>query len=77
MAAGDWADAKEAYKRALLERPRSGLALYGIAICSERSGDSAAATAAYRDFLEAWKDADPELPQLLHAKSYAAVRHTG
>jgi tetratricopeptide (TPR) repeat protein len=77
MAAGDWADAKEAYKRALLERPRSGLALYGIAICSERSGDSAAATDAYRDFLQAWKDADPELPQLLHAKSYVTVRRAG
>lgn len=72
MAAGDWTDAREAYQRALVERPRSGLALYGIAICSERSGDSTAAMAAYRDFLQAWRDADPELPQLSHAKSYVA-----
>ncbi len=40
LAAGDWADAKTAYEQALLERPRSGFALYGIALSSEKSGDA-------------------------------------
>ena len=72
MAAEDWIDAKEAYKRALLERPRSGFPLYGIALCNERSDDTTAATSAYTEFLQAWKDADSDLGQLIHARTYVA-----
>jgi tetratricopeptide (TPR) repeat protein len=72
MAAGEWADAKAAYKRALAERPRSGFPLYGIAMCSEQAGDVVAATTEYADFMEAWKDADPDLPQLAHARAFLA-----
>jgi hypothetical protein len=32
MAVGDWVDAKEAYKKALIERPRSGFPLYAYLI---------------------------------------------
>ena len=73
-AEGDWADARAAWKQALLERPRSGFALYGIAFSSEKSGDSAAAVKEFADFLAAWKDADPTLPEVIHAKSYVASR---
>jgi len=31
-----------------------------------------AATAEYSNFVEAWKDADPDLPQLAHARSFLA-----
>jgi tetratricopeptide (TPR) repeat protein len=72
MAASDWTDAKAAYKDALVERPRSGFPLYGIAMASEQSGDHAAATSEYADFLAAWKSADSDLPQLAHARSYLA-----
>ncbi len=72
MAAGDWAAARAAYERALLERPRSGFALYGIAMCSERAGDSQAAAREYADFLASWKDADPGLAQVAHARTYLA-----
>jgi tetratricopeptide (TPR) repeat protein len=65
MAVGDWAEARAAYKKALIERPRSGFPLYGMALCSERSGDAAAATTEYADFLAAWKDADPPLTPIL------------
>jgi len=74
MAVGDWEGAKEAYRQALLERPRSGFPLYGIAVSSERSGDTASAAAAYTEFLEAWKSADSELPQVMHARAYLAAR---
>jgi tetratricopeptide (TPR) repeat protein len=70
IAVGDWADAKAAYNRALLERPKSGFALYGIARCSELAGDAKQATADYAVFLAAWKDADPALTQLVHARAY-------
>jgi tetratricopeptide (TPR) repeat protein len=70
MAGADWTDAKAAYQRALLERPRSGFSLYGIAMSSEQGGDVNAATAEYSDFVEAWKDADADLPQLAHAHAF-------
>jgi eukaryotic-like serine/threonine-protein kinase len=38
-------------------------------------GDSAKARVAYQDFLGAWKDADPDVPVLLQAKSEYAKLH--
>jgi tetratricopeptide (TPR) repeat protein len=72
MAVGDWTGAKAAYQRALSERPRSGFPLYGIAMSSESAGDSAAAAKEYQEFLAAWTDADPDLPQVAHAQKYLA-----
>ena len=72
LAAGDFAAAKAAYQQALVERPRSGFPLYGIALCSEKSGNLDAAAKEYSDFLSAWKNADPSLPQLAHARTYVA-----
>jgi tetratricopeptide (TPR) repeat protein len=73
LALGDWTDARAAYEQALKERPRSGFALYGLALCSEKSGNAATATKEYADFLAAWKDADPTLPQITHAKAWLAA----
>jgi tetratricopeptide (TPR) repeat protein len=70
MRAGEWAEARKAYERALEERPRSGFSLYGLAICSEKSGDAGAARAEYQDFISAWKVADADLPQIAHARAY-------
>jgi tetratricopeptide (TPR) repeat protein len=72
IAAADWKDAKAAYKRALIERPQSGFPLYGIAMSTEHAGDVDAATAEYADFVKAWKDADPELAQMIHARAFLA-----
>ena len=74
LAASNWTDAKAAYQQALVERPHSGFALYGIAEASEQAGDAAAT--AYADFLAAWKSADTDLPQLAHARAYLAS-HNG
>jgi len=73
LSASDWAAAKAAYKDALVERPRSGFPLYGIALASEQAGDAPAASAGYADFLAAWKSADSDLPQLAHARAYLAA----
>lgn len=72
MAAGDFAGAKAAYQLALTERPRSGFPLYGIALSSEKAGDLEFAAKEYSDFLDAWKDADADLVQLAHARTYIA-----
>jgi tetratricopeptide (TPR) repeat protein len=72
LAAADWTDAKAAYQKALVERPKSGFPLYGVALSSERAGDAKAARKEYVEFVEAWKNADPQLPQLAHARTYLA-----
>jgi tetratricopeptide (TPR) repeat protein len=72
MLVSDWAGAKVAYEQALLERPRSGFPLYGIALTSEDTGDSGAAAKQYAIFLAAWKDGDSGLPQITHARKYLA-----
>ncbi len=76
MADSDWTDAKAAYKVALLDRPRSGFPLYGIALSSEQAGNVAAAAHEYAEFLAAWKCADSTLPQLAHARAYLASHGT-
>ena len=76
LAASDWTGAKAAYKEALVERPRSGFPLYGIAVASEQAGDITAATAEYNEFLAAWKSADSDLPQLVHARAYLTSHGT-
>jgi tetratricopeptide (TPR) repeat protein len=77
MSFGAWKEAKAAYERALLERPRSGLALYGIAVSTEKAGDAEAAVKAYRDFMAAWKNADAVLPQLTNARAYVSQHSSG
>jgi tetratricopeptide (TPR) repeat protein len=72
VAIGDWSGGKEAYRRALQRRPRSGFALYGIAMCNEKLGDMAAASQGYAEFLTAWKYADAGLPELTHAQNFIA-----
>ena len=72
MTDSDWTDAKAAYKAALVDRPRSGFPLYGIALASEQADNVAAAAHEYADFLAAWKSADSDLPQLVHARAYLA-----
>jgi hypothetical protein len=76
MAASDWAAAKAAYQGALVERPRSGFPLYGIAAASEKAGETSSATAEYAEFLAAWKSADANLSQLAHARNYVASHGT-
>ncbi len=76
LAARRWADAKAAFERALVERPHSGFGLYGIALASEQSGDRDEAVKNYRAFLAAWKDADPTLPQIRHARAFVAAHRS-
>jgi tetratricopeptide (TPR) repeat protein/predicted Ser/Thr protein kinase len=51
------------------------LAHLGLARAYMLQGDTAKARAAYRDFLTLWKDADPDIPVLVAAKSeYAKLK---
>jgi tetratricopeptide (TPR) repeat protein len=67
--AKDYAGAKAAYQAALEERPNSGFGLYGLARVAELAGDTGAAKQGYESFLKAWPAADPNLPEMEHARS--------
>jgi tetratricopeptide (TPR) repeat protein len=76
MTAGKWPEAEAAFQKALVERPNSGFALYGIAQAKERMQDAGATSVAYRQFLSAWKTADPGLPEMQHAQQWMS-QHPG
>ena len=67
--AGKWAEARKAFQDEMVTRPASGHALYGIAQSYELAGDKKSAAHAYTEFVTAWKNADPDLPMMEHAKS--------
>ena len=62
-------DAKieKAWRLALEDRPKSGFPLYGLALLAEKSGDVTRTQTAFRDFLDAWKNADLQLTEIEHA----------
>jgi tetratricopeptide (TPR) repeat protein len=76
MTAGKWAAATTASHQALVERPNSGFALYGVAQATEKTGDAGATTVAYKQFLSAWKSADRDLPEIQHAQQWLS-QHGG
>jgi eukaryotic-like serine/threonine-protein kinase len=56
-------------------RPTGALAHLGLARAYAMQGDTAKAKATYQDFLTLWKDADPDIPILISAKSeYAQLK---
>ncbi|HXW17572.1 MAG TPA: hypothetical protein VEJ39_04680, partial [Candidatus Acidoferrales bacterium] len=55
-----------------LNEPLGALAHLGLARAYALEGDTAKARAAYNDFFTLWKDADPDIPILVAAKSESA-----
>lgn len=69
LAARQWRKARDAFRRGLEIRPRSGHFLYAIARSYALEGDGANARRAYREFLQAWPHADRTLPQIVDARA--------
>jgi len=59
----------------VLNFPLGALAHLGLARAYAMQGDTAKARVAYQDFLALWKDADPDIPILIAAKSEYAKLH--
>ena len=63
------------HRGVVLNEPIGALAHLQIGRAYARQGDTAKARAAYQDFLTLWKDADPDIPILIAAKSeYAKLK---
>jgi len=63
---GRWDEAIAEYERILKNNPNYPLARYHLAQAREGRGDRA--LEAYQDFLRLWKDADPDIPEVIEAK---------
>ena len=63
------------HRGVVVNDPIGALAHLGLARAYALRGDTAKAKAAYQDFLTLWKDADPDIPILIAAKSeYAKLQ---
>lgn len=70
LQASKWQQAKEAYESELKIRPNSGHALYGMASSLSLAGKNKEATIVYQKFLQAWQNADQDLPQIVQTKAW-------
>lgn len=61
--------ARASFEDELKQRPHSGHALYGIARSFELAGNTGEAGLAYDKFLQAWSNADQDLPMMIHARA--------
>src|SRR5262245_6803358 len=58
------------FERALLRSPNRSLSVLGLARAAAALGDRASARRHYERFLDNWRNADPELPELKEARSF-------
>jgi tetratricopeptide (TPR) repeat protein len=70
---GKAADARAAFETALKSAPLRTQSLLGRARAESASGDTATATATYKQLLDIWHAADADLPELAEAKGVAAA----
>jgi hypothetical protein len=70
LAAGRYAEAREAYQATLARERGRARSLFGSARAAELAGDRAAAKAGYREFLALMSKADGERPELAQAKRF-------
>ena len=72
LRAGKWDQAQHAYEQSLEVRPNNGHAWFGIARSHEQAGRKSEARVAYQRFLEVWRRADRDLPQVQQAQAWLA-----
>jgi len=70
LKAGQPKEAAEKFQTALLRQPNRARSLIGLARAAAQSGDKARAVATYTKFLDQWKQADADLPELREARDY-------
>jgi hypothetical protein len=73
LRAGDYSGAHPTRRRAWW-KGRS--VLFGMARSSEAAGDEATAAKEYAEFASAWKQGNPDLPQMTHAQEFLTAQET-
>jgi|GEM_PF-16472 len=61
LSSGDYAAAEKVFRDELKRRPRNGRALFGLAESLKQQGNKPSAQMVWREFEQAWKDADTKL----------------
>ena len=64
LEAGQPAEARDEFERALERAPRRALSLLGLARAAAKAGNAAASKNAYRELQDVWSQADSDLPEL-------------
>ncbi len=68
-----WTEAEEFFRAALERDPGSGRAYFGLLQAQQILGKADDARATYAKFVQAWKQADEDLPEMRAAKEKAAL----
>jgi tetratricopeptide (TPR) repeat protein len=71
------AEALTYFQKAALRTPNRPKVIFGMARAEQALGDHEAATTRYREFLEIWRTADPDRPELTQAREFIADRSSG
>ena len=64
------AESMNQFKETLRRTPGRPKAIYGVARAAESLGDKQTAMKCYNEFLELWKHADKDRPEIAHAQKY-------
>jgi tetratricopeptide (TPR) repeat protein len=65
------------FRKTLLRTPNRPKAIFGLARAAQAMGDNATARERYQAFLNIWKDADPDRPEVATAKEFLAKKFDG
>jgi hypothetical protein len=68
------AEAALYFQKTLQRTPNRPKAIFGLARADQALGDNAAARERYQAFLDMWKDADPDCPEVTAAKEFLAKK---
>jgi tetratricopeptide (TPR) repeat protein len=71
------AEAITQFAATLRRTPGRPKAIYGIARAAERAGDKRTALERYSEFLELWKQADPDRPEIAAARQFVQTTRSG
>ena len=71
------ADAMEHFTETLKRTPGRPKAIYGIALAAETLGDKQTAIKRYTEFLELWKHADKDRPEITTARRFLSMGKAG
>ena len=74
LALGRLKPAIDEYGRVLALQPNLAIARFHLAQAYERSGDDVRARSEYQRFVQLWRDADADVPELVTAKARLAAQ---